>query len=259
MQEIDKLFLAKLADKKDAVNKKHTLEVTDFLDEYQLAVAHKWFSTQHWDRVYFTGGNEHAERQIAILYPEKLESTVQEHPNNIIDTLVSVIRIQLPKDVEPYTHKQYLGALMKLGVKREKIGDISIHKQGADILIKKEIETYLYNALPQLTRFSKSIIQIVGVEELQWEEPETICTIHVVASLRLDACIAEMAGCSRSKAIQIIEEQRVWVNGELQSKRTRELKEQDKITIRGKGRFRLTAIQGVTKKGNMMIEIEKNK
>ena len=177
----------------------------------------------------------------------------------MLASILSVIRIQLPKEIEPYTHKQYLGALMKLGVKREKIGDIYVHQQGADIVIKKEIETYLYQALPQLTRFSKSNIQIVDVQDIQWEEPETIRTTHVVPSLRLDACIAEMIGCSRSKAIQIIEEQRVWMNGELQSKRTRELQAQDKITIRGKGRFRLVDIKGMTKKGNVLMKIEKNK
>ncbi len=213
---------------------------------------------QHWDQVHFEGGTQHAERQIAVLYPDKLVDTIAQHPQSVLASILSVIRIQLPKEIEPYTHKQYLGALMKLGVKREKIGDIYVHKQGADIVIKKEIETYLYNALPQLTRFSKSNIQIVDIQDIQWEEPKTICTTHVVPSLRLDACIAEMIGCSRSKAIQIIEEQRVWVNGELQDKRTRELKEQDKITIRGKGRFRFVHIKGTTKKGNVLIEIEKN-
>jgi len=260
MQEIDKLFLAKLADKRNAVQKKHTLEATDFLDAYQLVTAQKWFKEQKWKQVYFTGGLEPAERNIAILYPDKLATMLEEleGKEKVEATFLSAIHIQLPKEIDPYTHKQYLGALMKLGVKREKIGDICVHQQGADILIKKEIETYLLQALPQLTRFSKSNIQKIKLQQIQWEEPPKVRATHIVPSLRLDACIAELAGCSRSKAIQIIEEQRIWVNGELQTKRTRELKEQDNITIRGKGRYKLVSIQGTTKKGNTMIEIEKN-
>jgi len=226
------LFIAKLADKKSAVEKKHTLESTDFLDEYQLQTAQKWFKQEKWNHVYFSGGVEQAERKIAILYPEKLRSMIEEGNTSLIFQIISAIQIQLPKGIEPYTHKQYLGALMKLGIKREKIGDINVHAQGADILIKKEIETYLLTELPQLTRFSKSTIQPCNIEEIQWQEPEKIRTIHVVPSLRLDACIAEIIGCSRTTAIQILEEQRVWLNGELQTKRTRELKEQDKLTIR---------------------------
>lgn len=232
------------------------LEATDFLDEYQFVVAQKWFDEQNWKQVYFTGGPIQTERKIAILYSEKMADILKE--NEIIDSYISVIQIQLPKDIEPYTHKQYLGALMKLGIKREKIGDINVYKQGADIIVKKEIETYLLNSLPQLTRFSKSNITCIRLQQIQWQEPQKVHTTHIVPSLRLDACIAEMVGCSRSKAIQIIEEQRVRLNGEVQLKRTHELKEQDKITIRGKGRYQIASIKGTTKKGNILIEIEKN-
>ena len=259
MQEIDKLFLAKLADKVNLVKKKHMLESTDFLDEYQQQTAKKWFKGEHWKQVYFAGGVEQAERKIAILYPEKLENTLVEKPETILAQFIRVIQIELPKQIEPYTHKQYLGALMKLGIKREKIGDIHVNDKGAQILVKKEVENYLINALPELTRFSKSSICSISLEEIKWHEPEKIRSVHVVPSLRLDACIAEMVGCSRSKAIEILEEQRVWVNGELQIKRTRELKEMDKITVRGKGRFQIAEIKGMTKKDNWIIEIEKNK
>ena len=52
----------------------------------------------------------------------------------------------------------YLGAIIKLGVKREKVGDIIVREDGADIVISKEIEKYLMNNLKLLTRFQKAKI-----------------------------------------------------------------------------------------------------
>ena len=121
----------------------------------------------------------------------------------------------------------------------------------------KEIESYLLQALPSLTRFSKSEIYSIPLEDITWKEPEKLRSVHILPALRLDACIAEIVGCSRSKAIEILEQGRVFVNGELQIKRTRELKEKDKMTVRGKGRFHLLEIKGKTKKENWIIEIEK--
>lgn len=234
------------------------MEATDFLDTYQIMAAEKWLRTQGWTQVLLTGGIPEAERKIAVFYPAKLVAMVEEQPENILASILTAIHIQLPKDVPPYGHQQYLGALMKLGVKREKIGDIVVGKQGADILIKKEIEPYLLQALPQLTRFSQSTITSIPIEQIEWQQPETILLKRIVPSLRLDACIAEVIGCSRAKAVQMIEEQRVWLNGELQYKRAKEIREQDRITVRGKGRFRIVSAKETTKKGNIVIEIEKN-
>ena len=76
-------------------------------------------------------------------------------------------------------------------------------------------------------------------------------------SLRLDNIVSDLFKTSRSKAKQIIEQERVFVNYEVITKPTKQIKENDKITIRGKGRFEVKQILGNTRKGRIMVEIEK--
>ena len=69
-----------------------------------------------------------------------------------------------------YSHRDYLGGLMKLGIKREKVGDIFVFEDGADILILDEISKFLLNNIYSLTRFSKSNIEIINIENIKTDE-----------------------------------------------------------------------------------------
>ena len=84
---------------------------------------------------------------------------------------MKIIRIKLPNDLKgKYEHRNYLGALIKLGIKREKIGDILVRDDGADIIIKSDIAEYTKNDLKTLTRFQKSNIEIENIENLIYIE-----------------------------------------------------------------------------------------
>ena len=78
----------------------------------------------------------------------------------------------------------------------------------------------------------------------------------VVASLRLDAIVAELAKCSRNVANEIIENQRVFINYENESRSSKLLSEGDVIVIRGKGKFIVKLINGETRKGKLSVTIE---
>ena len=82
-----------------------------------------------------------------IIYPEKYNEIFE---NNRFDysKMVDLIRITLPNELKgTYTHKDYLSGVMKLGVKREKIGDILVFEDGADIIVSNEICQYIFNNL----------------------------------------------------------------------------------------------------------------
>ena len=76
-------------------------------------------------------------------------------------------------------------------------------------------------------------------------------------SLRLDNVISELARCSRNKALDIINTERVFVNFECETKKTKQIKPGDMVTIRGKGRFFIKEIIGQTRSGRTVIKIEK--
>ena len=146
---------------------------------------------------------------------------------------------------------------MKLGIKREKIGDIITFPEGANIIVLNETIEFVENNLSSLTRFSKSCIEIKGLEELHNLEIKTEKIQIIVSSLRLDNIVSELARTSRTKAEEIISTGRVFVNFENIAKDSKTLKEADIITIRGKGRFKIKEIEGNTKKGRVIISVEK--
>ena len=146
---------------------------------------------------------------------------------------------------------------MKLGIAREKVGDILVDDNGADILIMPEMERFLLSNIPSLTRFSKSKIEKINLENLRKLEIKKEIIKITVSSMRLDNIVAELAKCSRGKANEILEQERVLVNYEIIQKSSKEIKEQDTITIRGKGRFVINSIVGNTRKGRIFVEVEK--
>ena len=174
------------------------------------------------------------------------------------ESLISIIRINLPKELEgEYDHRRYLGAIIKLGVEREKIGDIFVYKTGADIIVKKEISNFLLQNLNSLTRFSSSEILEVSLDEITETEPVKLEISSIVASLRLDNIVSVLAKTSRSKANEILEQERVFLNFKVETKSSKQVKEGDIITIRGKGRFEFKEIAGNTRKGRYIIKIDK--
>ena len=154
-------------------------------------------------------------------------------------------------------HKTFLGGLIKLGVKREKIGDIIVEDDGADIIVLKEISHFLIMHLQELTRFNNACINIVNINETKQKEQEYSEFKIIVSSLRLDNIISELAKTSRSKANEIIENERVFINYENENKNTKAIKEGDIITIRGIGKFIVSQIAGNTRSGRFVIIIKK--
>lgn len=146
---------------------------------------------------------------------------------------------------------------MKLGISREKIGDILVDNEGADILIIPEMLKFLITNIPSLTRFSKSKIEQIQLENLRKIEVNTQSIKITVASMRLDNIVSELAKCSRGKANDLLSQERVLLNHETIQKSSKEVKENDTITIRGKGRFIIKSIVGNSRKGRSFIEVEK--
>ena len=172
--------------------------------------------------------------------------------------IVQIIRIELPDDLKgKYTHRDYLGAVIKLGLKREKVGDIIVDNDGADIIVEKDITKFLVENLGSLTRFAKSKITVENIDDLRQVEIKKQELEIIVSSLRLDNVISELARCSRNKALEIINMERVFINFQNETKKTKQIKTGDMITIRGKGRFYIKELIGQTRSGRTIIKIEK--
>ena len=256
--EEDKLLVSKMLDKIEFTTKRNSVEYTDFLDMRQRQLLEKVLNDIKFTNYIALGGYKMAERTVIVIYPEKLEEIFKKNRFDY-NTVFGVIRIILPNELKGmYSHRDYLGAVIKIGMKREKVGDIIVSKNGADIIVVKEAEKYIIEGLKELTRFSKAEFESIKIEELNVEEPKTQILNIIIPSMRIDSIVSEVIRTSRAKATVIIKEERVFINHELITKGSKELKENDLITVRGKGRFKVGKILNQTKKGNLVVEIEKS-
>ena len=258
INEEDKILVSKLLDKIEFVAKRNSVEHTEFLDMRQRQILEKILLNMKYTNYVALGGHHEAERTLIILYPSKLEEVFKNNHFDY-DTIFSVIRITLPNELKGmYHHRDYLGAVIKIGIKREKVGDIITSINGADFIVQKDATKYILEGLKKLTRFSKSKFDVLSIKELN-EEKQTIQKLKIIIpSMRIDSIVSEVIRTSRAKTVGIIKEERIFVNHELITKSSKEVKQGDIITVRGKGRFVVGNIINTTKKGNLVLEIEKH-
>ncbi len=251
----EKLLIAKVMDKIEFLKSRNKIENTDFLNLYEQDLIDKFLKKIKFKNYYFFGGAGEAERKILIIYPEKL---TEEMARKNHSKMLSVVKIKLPIDLSgEYDHRRYLGAIMKLGIEREKVGDISVKPMGADIIVKNEILKFLMQNLGSLTRFSSAEIETENIDKLEKIETQKIEMTEIVASLRLDNIVSNLARTSRGKAVEILEQERVFLNFKVETKPSKQVNVGDIITIRGKGRFEFKEITGNTKKGRFIIKVDK--
>ena len=256
----DKLHIEKVNDKINIKKKKNKIINTEFLSKYKVELIQKELNRLKEKNYLFYGGYEEADYKVLILYPDKLKNSFEELKNGIkeeygltiaeksINNIIKIIRITLPKElIGTYEHRDYLSAVMKFGLTRARIGDIIPRNEGADIIVLKENAEYLKNSLQELIRFKKSEIEIKNIQALKIEEKRYEEFKISVTSNRLDNFVSEIAKLSRNKAEEIINDERVMVNSKTEVRLSRDIKENDVIVIRGKGKFKVGQIQGIKK------------
>lgn len=163
------------------------------------------------------------------------------------------IRPLLPKFAEHISHRDFLGALMNLGINRSTLGDIKVGDKEGYLFCTESIADYICEHLEQVrhTHVKCSVTDSYG--EILEEEPEIINV--QVASLRLDAVLAKVCCKSRSECLALFQSGRVFVNGRLCENNSRILKGEETVNARGYGKFMLRGQPRETKKGKWNVEV----
>lgn len=251
----DKMLLAQVLDKIEQMGKSQKIESTDFLDMYQVSLVKNFLKKINFENYKLYGGFEDAERKILIVYPEKYN---EEMISKNYGKLLKIVRVELGEDEKgKYAHRNYLGGIVKLGLKREKVGDILVFEDGADIITLPDFSNILKTELGSLTRFQNSKIIELELNKIRTLEIKLEEVKIIVPSLRLDNIVSDLARTSRSKATEIITQERVFVNGQNETKQSKQIKQGDIITIRGKGRFVIKEFTGTTRSGRTVVLVEK--
>ena len=151
------------------------------------------------------------------------------------------------------THKDYLGKIMSLGIERDKLGDIFIKENIAYGIIFKDMYDFFEG---NISYVGKSYVEVSFLDyekAIPLIKPNLKEIKMIVSSFRIDTIVSEISRKSRNKAQIDIKSGLVLINYNEEKNRAKEIEEDDIITIRGIGKFKIGSIERKTKKGNYVI------
>jgi len=196
-----------------------------------------------------TGGYESAERKILAAGSEE-ESGPADPPVRVI-----AVRMKSEKYAEELTHRDYLGAILGLGIDRSLIGDILVREKRAWFFCLESAAEMLASSLKQVRRTTvEAEICPPDIPELQ---PRFAPMRLNVASERLDAVAAAFLNISRGQAEKLFSAEKVFVNGRTAADRSMRMKEGDILTVRGFGKAVYDGIEHETKKNRLWVLLRK--
>ena len=244
----ERLLLGRVWDKYDQCRRRNIPVCTDFLSPQEQAAAQRLLHMLGAaDGYIFWGGYEGAERRQLHFLPDWQTEPDYEAIRCLRCTFYETGKL---------THRDFLGSLMGLGLTREKIGDILVSDQSADVAVSQSVADHL---LREWTAAGRTALRVAEIDpgELNVPVQQTKTLRDTVSSLRLDSVLSVGFSTSRGKAAEAIEAGRVQVNWADCQKPDRLLHQGDVISVRGAGKCKLTEIGGATRKGRIFITVER--
>ena len=169
---------------------------------------------------------------------------------------IKCIRIEplMLKFAEQLTHRDFLGAIMNLGIERSTVGDIFVQEKEAFVFCQESIASYLTDHLNQVRHTHVKCTLTEAAEHLPMPVAQEV-TLSV-SSARIDTVISGVYNIARSRSLELFRAGRIFVNGRSVENNSYVLKESDSVTVRGFGKFTYIGVQGETRKGKMRIKIQ---
>lgn len=218
---------------------------SDFLNMYEQSLLRSEIRGNY--ELY--GGHGDFERAVACFKPSGEAYCEPQVP-------VKILRIAPLSDkfADDLTHRDFLGSVLALGIKREMLGDIIISGNRGYIFCLDSVCDYIKDNLCKVRRTSVSC-EVCDELPKQDEKQPQLKNVNI-ASERLDALIAAVYNISRSKSSDLCAGEKVFINGRLTVSPSATLKYGDTVSVRGVGRFVFRQINGETKKGRLRAEVD---
>ncbi len=248
----DKLFRSKISDRIQQASQGFYITHTDFLDLHEQAIARAIVREYPEVRAFFYGGYEDAERRILILVPEGYDKPT----DSDFEEYLECVRVRILRNGRPLTHRDYLGAVLGLGIERRMIGDILVREDGADMLVMPEIRDFLLQEYSSVGR-AEVAVSSIAVSGITVPSGRVQVLRDTVPSLRLDNIVSTAFRVSRTEAVKAIRTGIVSVNHMECTKADQRMEIGDVLSLRGKGKAILQEVGGESKKGRIWVEIRK--
>ena len=245
---MDELLLKKrITELRKRVEFSYGTEFTDFLTLSEIETAKSVLSGSNY---MFFGGYDDTERQMLCIASEDITITPEMFP-------ITGIKI-VPKNVkfsETFSHRDILGSVLGLGLERDVIGDIFVKEKEAFLLCVERIATFLTEHLEQV-RHTNVLCRIEQTEDDSFKKEFQVFS-RTVSAIRIDAVAAAAFGVSRSSAASAVSGGKIFLNGREITSPSASVKELDVLSFRGQGKARLKEIGNLTKKGRIVVTIER--
>ena len=251
MTEDEQLLYKRLLELADRAYKNNIYTFSDFLSLSQQDVMYQVSRDKAFAPIKFDlfGGYENCERKM-VRFGSELDFGYD------VDFPIKCIKVEplAKKFAKEYTHRDYLGSLMSLGIDRKKFGDIFVDGMDAYIYTDEFTSDYLLENFVSVGRNSVKC-SISQLPEAYKKAALKEATIQV-ASPRADAVIAKIYNLSRKDTIPYFTEKKVSVNGHIVENNDKLLAAGDTVSVRGFGKFKIISEGGLSRKGKLNLTVE---
>ncbi|KMK77351.1 RNA-binding protein [Alkalihalobacillus pseudalcaliphilus] len=244
-REEERVFVDQVLSWKEEVKDFYKERLTDFLNPREQEILATIIGTDDELRLSFFGGRFEVERKRALLTPVFIEHCEQDYDCVLFE-------LNYPSKFVTLSHRDILGSLMSVGLKREKFGDILIMDNRIQLIVAKETALYVESNVTSIGKATVSLEALYFSEQMNavetWRQQS-----GTVSSLRLDVILAEIYRVSRSKLEPYFTKGYVKVNWKLIESGSFQVEAGDHFSVRGLGRSQLVSIEGKTKKDKVRI------
>ncbi len=249
MQKEEIVLQKRLLELSRVAYQKGIVTYSDFLNLNELNILHTTPKNEFFTQYETFGGYSDSERQMVAFLPDAL------YYAHFYPIKVLKISPLQKKFAESLSHRDYLGAILNLGIDRCKLGDILLIDGDVHLFVQESLADFICR---NLTRIRHTSVYVEVEDEQTFSYTPAIEEIKgTVASVRLDSLLSLVFLASRSKLVPLIEGGRVFVNGKLITTNSYNVKENDIVSVRKLGRFRYKGVLSQTKKGRYYVLLEK--
>jgi len=247
LTEGEKQWLQHFQRKLDELGGETTLS-TSFLDPRQLELAEAALR-QRSDLAYTVyGGHPEAERNALYVYPAQHQPALPE---------ITAVTVNWTGDDGELSHRDLLGAVMALGLRRDQVGDIIMQPEGRTVvLITGSKADYVCANLVRVGHLAVNC-SLTEPEQIPLAKDDGKEIKGTVASMRVDALLSLGFGISRSRIVLLIKGGVVRVNWRPVTSPSLLLKEGDQVSLKGRGRLVISTVEGETRKGRIRVKLKK--
>jgi len=192
--------------------------------------------------VSFQGGYEDAERCVACFWDD-------EEPEKFP---LSALKLTWPHQSAP-GHRDVLGSVMGLGMKRSCLGDIVLLEECGYLFCEEKMARHIADSLTSAGRIRLQVEPMDAWPEL--EPPKGIEMHDTVHSLRLDAVIAAGFHLSRGDAADLIAAGHAKLRHLPTERGDARVQVGDTISLRGYGRLVVEEVGSPTKKDRLPLRL----